>query len=235
MDRAKSKLDKKDLKRLKKEKKKRKEEALLKILDQRKEAQASIAAKPIPKNIVSNSSAVVTGRDYTVSVAIAGSILDNAQTPEFRTYLAGQVARAAAIFNIDEVVVFNDKKKNNNDSEDESSSGCVQMARILQYLECPQYLRRHFFPIHNDLKHAGVLAPTDMPHHLRAEEESVYREGVVQEYETKDAGTCWVNIGLKRNCLVQRNLKPGLRVTVKLVSGMYLLISHWLTQNNTHL
>ena len=45
-----------------------------------------------------------------MGVAVAGSILDNAQTPELRTYLAGQVARAAAIFNVDEVVVFNDKK-----------------------------------------------------------------------------------------------------------------------------
>ena len=30
--------------------------------------------------------------------------------------------------------------------------GCLQLARILQFLECPQYLRKHFFPIHRDLK-----------------------------------------------------------------------------------
>ena len=120
------------------------------------------------------------------------------------------MARSAAIFNVDEVVVFND----NSDSD----KGCVQMARILQYLECPQYLRRHFFPIHHDLKHAGVLAPTDMPHHVRAEEESVYREGVVSEREVAQ-GQSWVNIGLKKDCLVERSLKAGLRVTVKLVSG----------------
>ncbi len=50
------------------------------------------------------------GRDYTVSVALAGSILDNAQSQELRTYLAGQVARALAVFNIDEVIVFDDEK-----------------------------------------------------------------------------------------------------------------------------
>ena len=77
------------------------------------------------------------GRSYTVGLAVAGSILENAQTPEMRTYLAGQVARAAAIFNVDEVVVFNDKKL----AENEKSRSCVQLARILQYLECPQYLR----------------------------------------------------------------------------------------------
>jgi len=33
----------------------------------------------------------------------------------------------------------------------------VQMARILQYLECPQYLRKSFFPQHKDLEFAGQL------------------------------------------------------------------------------
>ena len=154
------------------------------------------------------------GRSYTVGLAVAGSILENAQTPEMRTYLAGQVARAAAIFNVDEVVVFNDKKM----AENEKSRSCVQLARILQYLECPQYLRKHFFPIHNDLKHAGVLSPTDMPHHMRAEEESLYREGAVMERSAGE-GKCWINIGLKSDCLVERSLKPGLRVTVKLPEG----------------
>ena len=31
------------------------------------------------------------------------------------------------------------------------------MARILQYLECPQYLRKSFFPQHKDLEYAGWL------------------------------------------------------------------------------
>ena len=166
------------------------------------------------QNLVSSPSQAGRGREYTVGLAVAGSILENAQTPEMRTYLAGQVARAAAIFNVDEVVVFNDKKI----AENEKSRSCVQLARILQYLECPQYLRKHFFPIHNDLKHAGVLSPTDMPHHMRAEEESLYREGAVVERSAGE-GKCWVNIGLKTDCLVERSLKPGLRVTVKLPEG----------------
>ena len=34
-----------------------------------------------------------------------GSVIDNTQNVEFATYVAGQIARAAAIFNIDEVRV----------------------------------------------------------------------------------------------------------------------------------
>lgn len=35
------------------------------------------------------------GELSTISIAIPGSILDNAQSAELRTYLAGQIARAA--------------------------------------------------------------------------------------------------------------------------------------------
>jgi hypothetical protein len=38
------------------------------------------------------------GRDYTVSIALPGSILSNAQSLELRTYLAGQVTQAVWIF-----------------------------------------------------------------------------------------------------------------------------------------
>ena len=34
------------------------------------------------------------GRSYTVSIALPGSIVSNAQTLELKTYLAGQVSRA---------------------------------------------------------------------------------------------------------------------------------------------
>ena len=164
------------------------------------------------------------GRAYTISLALPGSILDNAQSAELRTYLAGQIARALSIFGIDEVVVFDDehdtislKEGANADEEagcDKKGQGCLQMARILQYLECPQYLRKHFFPLHRDLQYAGVLNPTDMPHHLRANEDSEFREGIVLE-ATERSGSL-VNIGLKKHCAVNKVLQAGLRVTVRL-------------------
>lgn len=45
-----------------------------------------------------------SGRDYTISIALPGSILDNAQSPELRTYLAGQIARHCVIFQVCEVI-----------------------------------------------------------------------------------------------------------------------------------
>ena len=34
-------------------------------------------------------------------------------------------------------------------------NGNIQLGKILQYLECPQYLRKDFFPTQPDLKYAG--------------------------------------------------------------------------------
>lgn len=45
----------------------------------------------------------VPGRQWTVSIAVPGSVIDNTQNAEFATFVAGQIARAAAIFNVDEV------------------------------------------------------------------------------------------------------------------------------------
>lgn len=108
------------------------------------------------------------GRAYTVSIAVAGSIIDNAQSPPLKAYLAGQVARAAAIFRVDEVIVYDD-------TGGLGKAGCEQMARILQFLECPQYLRKDLFPIHPDLQYAGLIAPLDSPHHLRKHEALPFR------------------------------------------------------------
>lgn len=38
--------------------------------------------------------------NYTVSVALPGSILENAQSPELRTYLAGQVIKCSFLYSL---------------------------------------------------------------------------------------------------------------------------------------
>ncbi|XP_054513808.1 kynurenine--oxoglutarate transaminase 1 isoform X8 [Pan troglodytes] len=162
------------------------------------------------------------GRPYTLSVALPGSILDNAQSPELRTYLAGQIARACAIFCVDEIVVFDEEGQDAKTVEGEftgvgkKGQACVQLARILQYLECPQYLRKAFFPKHQDLQFAGLLNPLDSPHHMRQDEESEFREGIVVDRPTRPGHGSFVNCGMKKEVKIDKNLEPGLRVTVRL-------------------
>lgn len=76
----------------------------------------------------------------TVSVAIGASCIENAQSQDLGTLLAGQLARAAAIFNIDEVIVLDDGPKYGNE---EISAASALFARVLQFMETPQYLRKY--------------------------------------------------------------------------------------------
>lgn len=150
----------------------------------------------------------------TISIALPGSVIANAQTPELRAYLAGQLARAVAIFRADEVIVYTDTPRREVGSEDKYA---VFLARILQYLETPQYLRKTMFPMHNDLKNVGLTAPTDMPHHVRAEEWCKFREGVVLKRPTKEGSkVSWVNVGLSKDVAIDTAIQPGVRVTVEL-------------------
>ncbi|TXG71991.1 hypothetical protein EZV62_000570 [Acer yangbiense] len=157
----------------------------------------------------------------TVSIALPGSIIDNTQSYELATRLAGQLARAMTIFRIDEVVVFDNKRTSENDyrasaanKSDEDESGTAFLIRILQYLETPQYLRKALFPMHSSLRFVGLLPPLDAPHHLRKHEWAPYREGVTVKGRVPNSGGTLVNVGLSKDVLIDQVLEPGVRVTV---------------------
>ncbi|POM79932.1 Hypothetical protein PHPALM_2292, partial [Phytophthora palmivora] len=97
-------VDAEEAQKLKREarKKRKAEEKLAREAAKKKQQQEQLANERATK-----------GRAYTLSMAIPGSILDNAQTKELKTYLAGQVARAAVIFQVDEIVVFDDQLGSN--------------------------------------------------------------------------------------------------------------------------
>ncbi|XP_017049366.1 putative methyltransferase C9orf114 [Drosophila ficusphila] len=203
-------------------KRQRKQDKLLKELNQAKEAEsrAEQAANGAQTKNRPNPS--------TLSIAVPGSILENAQSAELRSYVAGQIARAACIFRVNEVIVFDDvgiataretKRSYEPDAEGSGSgtvrSSSLQLARILQYLECPQYLRKYFFPLHKDLKYSGLLNPLDTPHHLRQQSKFRYREGVICDKKAKE-GHSYANVGLLNDVLVDQAIEPGVRVTVKM-------------------
>lgn len=162
-------------------------------------------------------------RQYTISIAVAGSIVDNAQSLELATVLAGQIARAAAIFRVNEIVVFDDsdaktaaRNRRWSYAGSKEETGGAFLARILTYLETPQYLRRALFPMHPSLRFAGLLPPLDLPHHARKHEWISYREGVVLSKmpEEADRSISRVDVGLDREVVVGEVLPAGTRVTV---------------------
>ncbi|KAL8884747.1 MAG: hypothetical protein Q9192_006775 [Flavoplaca navasiana] len=185
-----------------------------------------------------------SGRAYTVSVALPGSIITNALTPELKTHLAGRIARALAVFCVDEVVIFDDgQTRPRKDAEyhhhqnaDDAFTGFSDpnyfLMHILSYLETPPFLRPLLFPLHPDLRSAGSLPSLDMPHHLKSHEWCQYREGITVEKPTEGGeskkpgkrkreaaqshGTSLVDLGLPQYISVPAAIPKDTRVTVKL-------------------
>ncbi|RDW61423.1 DUF171-domain-containing protein [Coleophoma crateriformis] len=171
------------------------------------------------------------GREWTVSVALPGSIIANAQSHELRTSMAGHIARALSVFCVDEVIIFSDgnvpnsNKRHHNrahshghyaDSSEDEYTGASDpdhfLVHLLSYLETPPHLRRHLFPLHPNLRTAGTLPSLDLPHHLRADEWCPFREGVTKE---GGAGTTLVEAGLRIPVTVDAEIPPKTRVTLK--------------------
>ncbi|KAI9015801.1 putative RNA methyltransferase [Phycomyces nitens] len=151
-----------------------------------------------------------TPRSYTVSLAIPSSIIDGAPTLEMKTILAGQIARSLVIFNVDEIVIYQDKIQKAHHKVDPN----LFLARVFQYMETPQYLRKALVPLSPDLKFAGLLPPLDVPHHPGMHEQTRYREGVTL-MSNKEDGTL-VDVGLFRRVRIDKAIQPGVRVTVEL-------------------
>lgn len=171
---------------------------------------------------------------YSINVALPGSILNNCQTKELRAYVSGQLARVFAIFCVDEIIVFDETARldeaqietyysgdwTGNEPINEKNSECnLYMARIFEYLECPQYLRKSLFPIHNSLQFAGLLNPLDAMHHLRSTDLHLpYREGIILDKPIKNKQRC--DVGLNNEVLLDTTewIPPYTRVTVKVDS-----------------
>ncbi|XP_076060935.1 28S rRNA (uridine-N(3))-methyltransferase isoform X2 [Oratosquilla oratoria] len=158
------------------------------------------------------------GRKYTVSIAVPASILeDTCLKDELRTYVIGQLARAANIYSVDEIVVYDDgcwRRKDATGSKDQSKEWMDMMCMLLEYQECPQYLRKHLFDYHPFLRKVGVLNALNAPHHLRSNQWCEYREGVVLDRGDKLGS--YVDVGLPTEVTLNRKLQAGLRVTIKL-------------------
>lgn len=148
----------------------------------------------------------------TISIAFPSSIFDNVPTPQLEAYLVGQIARAACVFNVSEIVIFD---------EDDNSARSDRVVKLFEYAECPQYLRKSIFGLDPDLKYAGLIHPLEAQHHLRTSQiECPYREGitishVTREVKKEQVQQTEVNIGLSKPVVVTGTIDLNTRVTVK--------------------
>lgn len=152
-------------------------------------------------------------RSCELSIAIPASLVSDVPHLREKTFRIGLIGRAAAIFRVDEIIVFPDIP-----NVDQSRDANL-IAIVLSYMETPQYLRKQLFEIEPELRYVGVLPPLRTPHHPlsdRTEKLTVgeYREGRVISYFKSGS---LVDIGVERPVLVPNAQLPiNTRVTVKI-------------------
>ncbi|MEM2936696.1 MAG: RNA methyltransferase [Candidatus Bathyarchaeia archaeon] len=152
-------------------------------------------------------------RRVKLSVAIPTSLVSDVPHLREKTLKVGLVGRAAAIFRVDEIIVFPDilGADQRRDAE--------LIAAILSYMETPQYLRKRLFKIRPELRYAGILPPLRTPHHPLSDRikdltPGERREGVVVS-QVKDG--VLVDVGVEQPALVPNLRIPvNTRVTVKI-------------------
>jgi methyltransferase len=158
-----------------------------------------------------------------IVIAIPASFISDVPHLREKTLKIGLIGRAAAIFRVNEIIVFPDNLALNQKRDRNL------IAMLLAYMETPQYLRKRLFKIKPELKYAGILPPLRTPHHPLAKHTNElkvgeYREGAV--LSVNELGSI-VDIGVERNALLTNQQLPiNKRVTVKITQlGKHLKVA----------
>lgn len=140
-----------------------------------------------------------------LSIFIPDTLTEETRDPKIKTYKVGIIGRAAAIFRVDEIIIY----------KDEGKGEAKFIKDILAYMDTPQYLRRKVFPLTPNLKHVGVLPPLRTPHHpIGKPQVGEYRQGLTIKRTRR--GTI-VDIGADRPALTREKLTVNKILTFKVI------------------
>ena len=143
-------------------------------------------------------------------IAIPASVISDTPHLREKTSKVGLIGRAAAIFRVDEIIVYPDNIKV------DQGRDVDLIAALLAYMETPQYLRKRLFKLEPRLQFAGILPPLRTPHHplnwkTKNLKPGEYREGVVLS-RTKEGAL--VDIGVEKPAIIrEKQFDVGKRLT----------------------
>jgi len=150
-----------------------------------------------------------------ISIAIPASVVSDTPHMREKTSKIGLIGRAAAIFGVDEIIIYKDEPKLDQRADMDF------IATLLGYMETPQYLRKRLFKIRPELRYAGILPPLRTPHHPLGKKAADLKVGDFREGVTiaRVKEGMLVDIGVDKPALISgRHLPLGRRVTVKIGS-----------------
>jgi methyltransferase len=148
-----------------------------------------------------------------LAIAIPASMISDTPHLREKTAKIGYVGRAAAIFRVNEIIIYPDNSKVN------QTNDLYLIELLLSYMETPQYLRKSLFEIQPELQFAGILPPLRTPHHpltgrIRDLKVGDYREGLTL---SKSSEGTLVEIGSERPALLPIvQILPDKRLTVRI-------------------
>ena len=145
-----------------------------------------------------------------LSIAIPDSSLQDESTLLYKTKKVSIIARACAIFKVNQIFIYNDKSGNKNES--------TLLSTLLKYVETPQYFRRQLFQKSKLLNYSGVLQPLNIPNHLVSSNQKLIkngdvRDGLVINYKGKK----FVDIGINKPIPYFGKMRPNTRIAVKVI------------------
>lgn len=155
-------------------------------------------------------------------VLLPASLVSDVSDLRQKTFKLGIVGRALAIFKVETVWIYDDHEPRVKNPQEEIDF----IKLVLEYVETPQYLRKILFGKREELKFAGMLPPLRTPHHPSVHEKSSrgqIRDGAVV---SSKKGTSIVELGLPKRGLLDNEVRPGTRITVKILKdiGDYLAV-----------
>ncbi|KAM7205262.1 putative RNA methyltransferase [Rhypophila sp. PSN 637] len=163
-----------------------------------------------------------TPREWTVSVAVPTSVIADCATREQRTTYAGRIARACAVFSVDEIVIYDDsppaQRPASVDHHDYTgdTDAAHFLEHLLTYLEAPPFMRKTLFSLHPNLRSQGLLPNMDMPHHPHKDEWMPYREGLTLDTPPRGGKGTVVDIGMPSTVTINDTIPPKTRLTLKM-------------------
>ncbi|MEM1982140.1 MAG: putative RNA uridine N3 methyltransferase [Sulfolobales archaeon] len=155
-------------------------------------------------------------RKVGISVVIPCSILAVEQSLYEKTILLGFLARALAIFRVDEILVYVDEEcKDNNVNI---------ITDVMEYLLTPPYLRKKTISKKETLRYVGVLPPLNISTHPSSDEGLdilPFREGVLLKVRGRYAK---VDVGLGENLIAEIPVDLIKEVDLRVGSKVYVKV-----------
>ncbi len=146
-------------------------------------------------------------------MAIPSNVLEDGKGLRAKTEKVGEIARAAAIFGIPRIYLYNIEQTVN-------EADLIEL--LLNYLVLPQYLRKKVYTLREELRFTGELPPLKISSHQVPKSLALLKKGDIREgIVSLRGGHAIVDVGLEMPIplALSGTARQSQRVTVVITSG----------------